>query len=242
MDVLDICMSLVSVVITDVPYLSELNRRSSTTVTLAHYSVQEYLVSVRICQGRAARYSMQPAACHGSIAKGCIGYLLQYEKGLLDRFDSARSVRNVYALAQYSVEHWVIHTRKAEEDDNRLSYLATKFLSTGEGAYLNWLRLYDPDNAWATPNFRRELDSCPNPLWGQRRRQRARRSLRQRAPGSISWRPRQGTRVLIHFGDSADVNAQGGAYGNALQAASDGGHDKVVEVLLSKGAVQELGN
>ncbi|OBT50693.1 hypothetical protein VE04_09070 [Pseudogymnoascus sp. 24MN13] len=164
MEVLDICTSLVLVVITDVPSLSELNRRSSTTVTLAHYSVQEYLVSARICQGRAARYSMQPAACHGSIAKGCIGYLLQYEKGLLDRFDSARSVRNVYALAQYSAEHWVSHTRKAEEDDNRLSSVATKFLSTGEGAYLNWLRLYDPDRAWITPNFRRELDSCPNPL------------------------------------------------------------------------------
>ncbi|OCK73444.1 hypothetical protein K432DRAFT_280544, partial [Lepidopterella palustris CBS 459.81] len=34
----------------------------------------------------------------------------------------------------------------------------------------------------------------------------------------------------------ADVNAQGGRYGNALQAASVGGHNKIVELLLSKGA------
>jgi hypothetical protein len=33
----------------------------------------------------------------------------------------------------------------------------------------------------------------------------------------------------------ADVNAQGGHYGNALQAASDGGHDSVVTLLLEKG-------
>ncbi|SLM38718.1 ankyrin repeat domain containing protein [Lasallia pustulata] len=34
----------------------------------------------------------------------------------------------------------------------------------------------------------------------------------------------------------ADVNAQGGEYGNALQAASERGHDQVVRMLLDKGA------
>ena len=34
----------------------------------------------------------------------------------------------------------------------------------------------------------------------------------------------------------ADVNAQGGWYGNALQAASSRGHEKVVQILLDKGA------
>ncbi|KAF4534640.1 uncharacterized protein LTHEOB_12918 [Lasiodiplodia theobromae] len=34
----------------------------------------------------------------------------------------------------------------------------------------------------------------------------------------------------------ADVNAQGGHYGNALQAASEGGHVQVVQILLKKGA------
>ena len=33
-----------------------------------------------------------------------------------------------------------------------------------------------------------------------------------------------------------NVNAQGGDYGNALQAASLGGHDQVVQMLLDKGA------
>src|SRR5256885_12669612 len=34
----------------------------------------------------------------------------------------------------------------------------------------------------------------------------------------------------------ADVNAQGGDYGNALHAASYRGHEKVVELLLDAGA------
>jgi hypothetical protein len=34
----------------------------------------------------------------------------------------------------------------------------------------------------------------------------------------------------------ADVNAQGGEYGNALQAASQGGHEQVVKMLLDKDA------
>jgi hypothetical protein len=43
-------------------------------------------------------------------------------------------------------------------------------------------------------------------------------------------------RLELLLSKGADVNAQGGQHGNALQAASLGGHDKVVELLLSKGA------
>jgi hypothetical protein len=34
----------------------------------------------------------------------------------------------------------------------------------------------------------------------------------------------------------ADVNAQGGFFGNALQAASQEGHEKVVQMLMDIGA------
>ena len=36
----------------------------------------------------------------------------------------------------------------------------------------------------------------------------------------------------------ADVNAQGGFYGNALQAASFGGPLEIEQVLLEKGAIE----
>jgi ankyrin repeat protein len=42
------------------------------------------------------------------------------------------------------------------------------------------------------------------------------------------------TRLLLK--KDAEVNAQGGRYGNALQAASAGGHEQVVKMLLDKSA------
>lgn len=42
------------------------------------------------------------------------------------------------------------------------------------------------------------------------------------------------TKMLLDKG--ADVNAQGGEYGNALQAASAGGHEQVVKMLRAAGA------
>ena len=40
--------------------------------------------------------------------------------------------------------------------------------------------------------------------------------------------------TLIQYG--ADVNTQGGHFGNALQAASYGGHDGIVRTLIQHGA------
>ena len=42
--------------------------------------------------------------------------------------------------------------------------------------------------------------------------------------------------MLIDAG--ADMNAQGGQYGESLQAASMGGHDKVVQMLIDAGVVE----
>ena len=46
--------------------------------------------------------------------------------------------------------------------------------------------------------------------------------------------------MLVEKG--ADVNAQGGRYGNALQAASSGGHKETAQMLVEKGADVNLGN
>jgi ankyrin repeat protein len=46
-------------------------------------------------------------------------------------------------------------------------------------------------------------------------------------------------KILLHKG--ADINAQGGNYGSALQAASYKGHKEVVKILLEKGAKVNTG-
>lgn len=45
--------------------------------------------------------------------------------------------------------------------------------------------------------------------------------------------------ILLDRG--ADVNTKGGFCGNALQAAADGGHEKVVQMLLDQGADISVG-
>ena len=42
--------------------------------------------------------------------------------------------------------------------------------------------------------------------------------------------------IQILLNKGAEVNTQNGIYGNALQAASEGGHEKIVQILLDKGA------
>jgi hypothetical protein len=44
--------------------------------------------------------------------------------------------------------------------------------------------------------------------------------------------------VKMLLDKGAEVNAQGGEYGNALYAASWGGHEQVVKMLLDRGARQ----
>jgi ankyrin repeat protein len=41
--------------------------------------------------------------------------------------------------------------------------------------------------------------------------------------------------VKVLLKNRAEVNAQEGNYGNALQAASSNGHEEIVKVLLEKG-------
>ncbi|KAF2629421.1 hypothetical protein BU25DRAFT_389615 [Macroventuria anomochaeta] len=48
--------------------------------------------------------------------------------------------------------------------------------------------------------------------------------------------------VQLLLDNNADVNVQGGRYGNALQAASAGGHEQIVKMLLDKGANMLLDN
>jgi ankyrin repeat protein len=57
-------------------------------------------------------------------------------------------------------------------------------------------------------------------------------------PESLSSTNRGFTKIVERlFKKGADVNAQGGEYGNALQVASANGHEQIVERLLEKGPI-----
>jgi ankyrin repeat protein len=207
LEALNICSSLVTVITNEAEGIPRSDQR---IIALAHYSVQEYLVSDRIKQGAAKQYSMQEVECHNAMAKGSLMYLTQFQQPM------STEVLEASALARYAAEFWSSHLQKAGNETEG-SVLAMSLMSTDEPAYLNWIRLFNPDYPWKEPGLRRDLKSVATPLYY-----------------TACLGLRTITRLLLDKG--ARVNAQGGEYGNALQAASNGGHKQVVRMLLSAGA------
>ncbi|KUM55675.1 hypothetical protein ACN42_g11571, partial [Penicillium freii] len=130
---------------------------------------------------------------------------------LTDINGSEREMRRYFPMARYAAEHWPYHatlTLAYEEITQRI----VSFLETEE-TFQRWARLHQADMSWddspGAPRGSRLYYACFNGL---------------RVPA----------RDLIDKG--ADVNAQGGYYGNALQAASQRGHQEIVNLLLNNGA------
>ncbi|KAF1939184.1 hypothetical protein EJ02DRAFT_504930 [Clathrospora elynae] len=209
LDVLNICSSLVTMTTEEEGELGSARQ----IVVLAHYSVKEYLLSDRIGKGSAAQYGMQNAACNDAIARSCLGYLLQFQGPDLLRHDNAKEFR----LAEYSAKFWIKHAQTAGEQSEGYAQEAMIMFWEKKDTYLSWLRIHDPDREWKRPDFREGLESLPAPMY---------------------YASLFGLRIVIKLllEKNADVNAEGGYYGNALQAASEGGHEQVVKLLLEKNA------
>jgi ankyrin repeat protein len=193
------CSSLVVVVPT----------ASGNMLQLAHFSVQEYLISDRLDSDTALYFQKWTASA--TIAQVCLAYLLQFEQEL-----PPQEVQAKFPLAQYSACSWIDHAAVAERDDNHLRSLIERFYCFKEASYRVCYSLHRPDRRWM--DFETIASSTPaSPLY-------------YAAFGNLP----KTVEMLLDKG--ADVNAQGGDYGNALQAASSEGHEQVVKLLLNKGA------
>ena len=243
MEILEICSSLVTIATDDSDRGLESTRQIAV---LAHYSVKEYLVSDRIQRGQAARYSMQSAACHSTIAKACLGYLGQF----LNPEPMTEDTVSKYKLAQYSAESWMSHAQKAGDRAMETSQAALHLLSRDNAAYLNWIRIYDPDSPWKGYNPKLGTEGIPSPIYyaalcglGEVAKLLLEEGADVNVEGGRYGNALQAASVKGHkevvrllIDNSANVNAQGGQYGHALQAASASGYEKVVGLLLDNGA------
>lgn len=214
-DVLTICSSLVTISVADgVEASRNKPKNPAGVINLAHYSVKEYLISERIRQGPEQKYSLRENNCSTILANCCIGYLLQFQN--TESF-CLETIRN-HKLARYSAEFWTTHARLCTSQEDMTQKLIMELLSLEDGAYLNWIHIHDLDEPWDHPEMRKKADSVPHPLYY----------------ASLAGLP-ETVRRLVHI-VGADVNAQGGHLGSALQAASLEGHKTIVDILLNKGA------
>ncbi|ORY67765.1 ankyrin repeat-containing domain protein [Pseudomassariella vexata] len=175
-------------------------------IQLAHFSVKEYLTSNRL-EKDISKYFEETFA-RAAIAEICLGYLLELDQNL-----TTKEIRQSFSLAQYSAQYWISHAVVAESCSHTVRTLVMELFSH-ESTYETCYMLYNPDIRW---NNDPSKDDLAFPLYYA--------SL----AGLI-----YAVQRLIE--KNADVNAQGGEYGNALQAASYRGHEKVVQILLEKNA------
>ncbi|KAL6703449.1 hypothetical protein ACN47E_009623 [Coniothyrium glycines] len=220
LEALEICSSLITIPIREATNQFEEESRSEREeelwlseqiMTLAHYSVKEYLVSERIKQGAARQYSMEAVECHSSITQGCLKYLLQIQQPL------SNEDLEQYALAIYSAKFWSSHLGKTGDKMDQLNQLVIRLMAIDEPVYLTWIQLHNHDRPWGRPDLEMAVEYLAPPLY-------------YAALFGLSTI----TKLLQDRG--ADVNAQGGFYGNALQAASVKGHNAVIKLLLDRGA------
>ncbi|OAL01666.1 hypothetical protein IQ06DRAFT_246464, partial [Phaeosphaeriaceae sp. SRC1lsM3a] len=198
--------------------------RLEVTVRIAHFSVQEYLESDRIRQQKAKFFAMSSINAHQEIATICCTYLLepQISNGLLTPTKLAE-----FPLAHFAAQFWYHHYQFGKEKPAQLSTLVTKIFKQQHNCFATWVQLHDPvDKPWdLSVNFERPSNKIAPALY-------------YASFLGLDWIIHE----ILFAGNAAGrrvedmVNAQGGTYGNALQAASSGGHEAVVRLLLDAGA------
>ena len=199
-------------------------------VRIAHFSVQEFLLSDRIKQGRAAGFAMSAAIGHLQISKACLIYLCNDDipsQSLTADCDAQ------YSFARFAAQFWHHHWGQATHIDMMVelgTWIQTLF--SVDRNFDRWISLYDIDSVffdWWISLY--DIDV----VFGQ--------SIDEQLEGE------HGSCVyyasLLGFDNilssclsypEADVNAQGGRHGTALCAASAGVHEQVVQMLIGAGA------
>ncbi|KAH7080197.1 hypothetical protein BKA63DRAFT_541158 [Paraphoma chrysanthemicola] len=173
---------------------------------LAHYSVKEYLVSDRLDINFAAHF--QQGTARSAIAKVCLAYLLHFEEKFTTTY-----IKQHFPFAVYAAKYWMANALEDSGDKKLLQLIEQLFCFRGL-SYGICYSLHSPDRPASVFT---DMGSPPPPLY-------------HAALGRLV----SGVEILLKRDTS--VNAQGGYYGNALQAASVNGDEVIVRLLLKAGA------
>ena len=200
------CSSLISIVKTD----------DTRVVQFSHYSVKEFLTSVRLATlgGDISRYHIDFEPAHTILAQACLSILLQL-------VDCVEDLGNGSPLAKYAAQYWVNHAQFREVSTCLRKAMGHIF--DPDGPYFTvWFLLHDIDNkpGCNTPFyiFSKFPESNPSPLYYA---------------------------ALCGFQDVVEdlvikcpqhVNASSGWYVTPLVAALAGGHSQTAKCLYNNGA------
>ena len=217
--------------------------RNTGTISLAHMSVKDYLISKRIKDSPLSFYHLDKKLADGVISRECLAYLMQFDTvNCLEILSEATR-----SFGRYAAEFWIVHARSDDgiiHDD--IQPLLARLLSTESAHFQNWIALFDMDR------YRDKQQARGHPLY-YASLLGLEKIVDQLASSSgpavvnlvagyygsalasaLAKGHEEAAQILLANG--ADVDLEGGRYGSALGSASAGGCKEIVQILLEKGA------
>ncbi|KAL7926925.1 ankyrin repeat-containing domain protein [Trichoderma austrokoningii] len=219
------------------------NSQYYTYIRLAHFSVKEYLISSRICEGPAKAFAFGEVDAHLYIADCCLAYHLQ-------RSAMADNDRGYFSLQlyKYAAIQWPSHLEMvpraswpSEVTQAAARALAIRSRSLDYQLKETWL--YDKDESI-------HLRLRPQCYTARLGFVQLTDMLLSRETGVNKYLTKGDLNAALHdaaYGGNdaavhlcldkgADVNSKSEVFGDALQAAAYNGHATVVRLLLESGA------
>jgi ankyrin repeat protein len=243
--VLSICSSLLSVAKPD---------GGSPVVEFAHFSVKEYLTSMRLTKAKdtISRFHVSMTEAHTIVAQACLGVLLHLDENITE--DSLEE----FPLAEYAAEHWVGHAR-VENVASKVQDGMKRLFDPSESHLLVLVWIYDPEEPWR----RLERSEHPGKAWAtplyyaascgmhdvvkfliveHSQDVNARGFENQETPLHVASRCGHAgvTQLLLEHGADLKAEVQDNRRSTPLHLASRRGHVEVARVLLEHGADTEV--
>ena len=230
-DLLSVCAGLVVV------------DQESAVIRLVHYTTQEYFERIRDAWNPSAQLHL---------ASTCLTYLSfsVFRTGNCSSDEEFEERLQESQLLEYAAKHWGEHALTVEGEICELacSFLfcqelvscATQVLLRPNSRHQGYSQNYSKDSTGLHLAARFGLAIVLETLLlnqvGETTSTLEKRDSKGQTLLHLAAEHGHHRMVKLLLDKGADVNAQGGEYGNALHAASVAGHEAIVKLLLNKGA------
>ncbi|CAH0019738.1 unnamed protein product [Clonostachys rhizophaga] len=181
---------------------------STDLIELAHATVRDYLLS--LTPSNMFYDVANSTRAHGVIAIVCVAYLSHIKEG-----QSLEDIQKQFPLAQFSSRYWLEHA-EASESLSEVRKASIAFLTQDKTRRI-WSLFYNPDRPWLESNS--ESYTLGSPIY-------------YAALAGLT------STVATSLEHGAELSSPGGDYHNALQAASIGGHEDIVRLLLNHSGIK----
>ena len=214
---------------------------NNSKIYLIHQTAREFLIEKENSSNPNSAYWNSLTDAEDQMAEICLRYLLMEDL----EYDKDESGSLTICFLEYSAAHWPDHVRKmgltlTQKETcrvHRLYDISGKSFSTWYPIFWKAMRPYERIPVMSTLHLAAFNGHEHEVQYILGVDKSDINTPDDTTTYPVMWASLNGhdriVQLLLERG--ADANAQGGEYGNALQAACTGGHDKIAKMLLERG-------